>query len=130
MNRVIKFRGWNTKQKVMYSVEELAEDQLTLLTTGKFINVSGDKHSDSVIYDHIIPLQFTGLLDRNGKEIFEGDLVTWMINDSVNKGIITYVNDWGGYDMKNLHDEDYVCCDWLRGEYEVIGNIYETPVTS
>jgi hypothetical protein len=40
-NRIIKFRGWHTSANRMFSAEEMAEDQLTLLTTGSFINVHG-----------------------------------------------------------------------------------------
>lgn len=57
--REIKFRGWHTKQKKMYSAEEMASDQLTLLPTGEFINVSGSSTKLSTIYpkDMFIPLQ-------------------------------------------------------------------------
>ena len=70
---------------------------------------------------------FIGPLDKYGREIFDGDVVKWYINSRVYTGIVEYVDRYGGGDMRNPGRDDYMCNDWLRGEYEIIGNIHENP---
>ncbi len=118
MNREIRFRGWHVQKRVMFSAEEMANDQLTLLPTGRFINVSGTSTRLSEIYpqDEFIPLQYTGLKDRSGKEIYEGDIV-----------VAPY--HWDKPHAVSLPGDYYDFSEFafLDGDLEVIGNIYENP---
>jgi uncharacterized phage protein (TIGR01671 family) len=118
----LKFRGWDTKKKKMYSAEDMGKDELTLSVNGKgFVNVSGADTRLSQYYTHIIPLQYTGQNDINGKEIYENDIV------KLNDGQIAYV----GRDFDDNAGFDF----YFNGEFsgrtwsgcEVIGNIYENP---
>jgi uncharacterized phage protein (TIGR01671 family) len=71
--------------------------------------------------------QFTGLKDKNDNDVYEGDIVNWLVNDRVLCGIVDYPESFGGYDLKHLDDNHHVCNDWLRGEYEITGNIHVNP---
>ena len=63
-------------------------------------------------------MQFTGLLDKNGKECFEGDIVK-----NHNGYLKTIEWEDGGFVIKGKTKTDFDCGDTI----EVIGNIYETP---
>lgn len=77
-----------------------------------------------------ILMQYTGLKDKNGKEIYEGDVVKVMCDDDEESAVTQEVkwSKWGGY----------FCDEEMAGDYlpalgnpeltiEVIGNIYENP---
>ena len=76
--------------------------------------------------------QFTGLLDKNGKEIYEGDILKlqYPLNYGFagihNKEIIVTISFESGCFW--FTGEGYTDCNWhFYNEYEVVGNIYENP---
>ena len=77
MSREIKFRAWNTRRKEMEMIDDLywfEENQC---------HHNGDK-------DFVIQ-QYTGLKDKNGKEIYEGDILEFIDpNNLVRKATVEY----------------------------------------
>lgn len=130
--RIIKFRVWNNKTKkwIHGPNENPSLDGCNLfgecILLGEFMCVSLDELNDCV------PLQFTGLKDKNGKEIFEGDIVKDLDSD---KGVIQFDN--GSFIVKSnivipfwsvLEINGAVCPRILKSDaFEIIGNIYESP---
>lgn len=106
--REIKFRAWNKDCKEMVQMAEL-------LLINKF-----DKVLKTEDKNHII-MQFTGLVDNNGKEIYEGDIVKTTIGHKFEIGFIDgkFGCADGGYLMTFGNEKAVV------DSCEVIGNIYE-----
>ena len=125
--REIKFRGWHTSQKIMFSPEEMTVDQLTLLPIGQFINVHDGSTRLSQIFpqDKFIPLQYTGLKDKNSKEVYEGDILEL-------EGIRSFVVYWES--STGFRFNSYMPYGTINALYEaitegavVIGDIYQNP---
>jgi len=75
--------------------------------------INGIDHQDYVL------MQYTGLKDKNGKEIYEGDIV----RHATDEGVYKVIFEDGGFYVKNLFEYDFQTIN----EYplEVIGNIFE-----
>ena len=114
----IKVRGWHVSQKRMYSAEEMATDQLTLLPTGQFINVNGYSTQLSRVFskEEFIPLLWTGKLDKNGVEIYEDDSVQRV-------GVYRVVLRDGGWWLVNS-TASFALSQYESSAYEVVGDIY------
>jgi uncharacterized phage protein (TIGR01671 family) len=130
MNREIKFRAWDKIDKKMYYNVGVSVNG-TQVYENEFI-------PENIILDRgqevLIPLQFTGLKDKNSKEIYEGDI----LNQKLEK---TTEDHWTVCGSLGFYPENAKIVEWdrdgwylgswrLSGELrylEVIGNIYENP---
>ena len=113
----IKFRAWDEKEKKMYEVDSI---YFPLgITSGKDLTVFRRGSYDWLSIDDVTLMQSTGLRDKNGTEIYEGDIVegeNYLFPCFDNRRVeITWQKESGGFEMNSFNLKDI----------EVIGNIHE-----
>jgi len=119
--REFKFRAWSAPQQLMKYFGFGSVD-------GNFIY--GNYNDDTSIDledDGVAVMQFTGLKDKNGKEIYEGDMLRFLIDDQTEDGVVRF--SAGGFWTSQLegHAEELLSEELEELEGLVIGNIHENP---
>jgi len=120
--RGIKFRAWDKKYNEM-----LYDD--FILFNGMIYREPRD-FEDGRNTNALEIMQFTGLLDKRGIEIYEGDILMWGSEDGTIKtcngyGVVEYWDGDGCYEIKDIKGvTNGISCTSYN---EVIGNIYENP---
>lgn len=128
MNREIKFKAWNGDRMLYFE-----NGDFFLKPNGKIEVPSSTGHE---FYERDYPvMQFTGLKDKEGNEIYEGDVVKRQYGVGI-KGVVQYgsflvtKDNWGVEHWAtgwHLNYEDGSGSTPITNEYTIIGNIHENP---
>lgn len=133
--REIKFRVWDKAIKAFISNTGNPNifpfnGQIAMTCNG---NSTGHISTDDYLQESYVLLQFTGLKDKSGKEIYEGDLLNIPFNEAIREGVheVFYYKDGfvtSSILFKNKETANKNSLTWMinRGA-EVIGNIQENP---
>lgn len=131
--RELKVRAWYKPYKQMCQVESLRFDGNGVYTAVLIDEPFYDRKL--VEADEIVIEQFTGLKDKNGREIYEGDIIVQKSlgsNKSGCRGKITYKEDHAAF-MFEVYERGKPVMWLFLSEFnpektcEVIGNIHEDP---
>lgn len=114
--RKIKFRAWWKEAKLMADVEVWRESDIVIIVP-VVSSIPGHKFERQLLDEGQYELmQYTGLKDKNGKEIYEKDILK--NEDYSETRIIEWENDVVPY-----------CFDYYDSpeDWEIIGNVFENP---
>ena len=114
-----RFRAWDKEFKEMVQVNALVLDEQVIKVTYKNKNVVKDDVKEYVL------MQSTGFKDKNGKEIFEGDVLG--TKDGLLNGFIEYREDLGMFVNSLIRYNNFERLCNVASDREIIGNVYENP---
>ena len=126
--REIKFRAWLKEEKKMVNVEtmDFTDKSIQYLKKNEFINAYLLRR---MIFDDIELMQYTGLKDKNNKEIYEGDIIKYKFPyDKRIKHIspVKFLETEASFGIKDRYGNEIPLYTVSSNNYfEVIGNIYE-----
>jgi len=122
MSRITRFRAWDKKSKKMWFPTAISADGRNIALVNQFGVEAEDRQKDSI-------MQYTGLKDKNGKKIYEGDIVEW-VEDYLGEGNILKYKSEVSFGGGSFIISGSPLSEFYKDEnspFEVIGNIYKNP---
>lgn len=121
--REIKFKAWVKELNEIREVEYINFLKKMISYPNKFCK----EYYLNADFDEIELMQYTGLKDEYGDEIYEGDIVKLRANHGI--GVVKYYDEWGAFVVEYIKPKKLAVLgmNYYEEDIEVIGNIYENP---
>ena len=136
--RELRFRVWIKDEERYY--DESDEESYMIVPNGNVTYTSESYEEDGVWFNDttsatndVVVEQYTGLKDKNGKEIYEGDIIQEEIdfNSKMTDGVYTYVVEWDSdtlcYGLRGNGNSIHDLLWEVNASVEIVGNIHENP---
>lgn len=125
--RAIKFRAWHKTEKKMYTVGSLyfADDQIAVWIYDSPPAIDPDTLTRYCASDEVELMQFTGLHDASGREIYEGDILGMDDPTDTSRAVVVFHEGAFKPQLCVQWDSPIFDNDW--DDWEVIGNRWEHP---
>lgn len=112
-----RYRAWDKEFKEMVQVDALVFDEQIIKVTYKNGNIVKEDLKNYVL------MQSTGFRDKNGKEIFEGDILG--TKDGLLNGVVKFNIDLGMWTNSLFRYNNFERLCYIANSREIIGNIWE-----
>ena len=128
MNREIKFRAWLKEENKMVNVEtiDFSEKSIQYLEKNEIIDAYLLR---TTFLEDIELMQYTGQKDKNGKEIYEGDILKYKFpydRRLKHVSLVKFIETEASFGIKDRYKNEIPLYRIAANNYfEVIGNIYE-----
>lgn len=123
-----RFRAWDEKNKEMF------KDTFAVTESGEVVTVEQDFITiapDYIFVDHLTLMQSTGLTDKNGKEIFEGDILSIETDEENVKVEVSWDSKHAlfVFESKKYNEKEALGELFEDNSYpfKIIGNVWEHP---
>ncbi|AMD95610.1 YopX family protein [Leptotrichia sp. oral taxon 847] len=114
MSREIKFRAWDKINEKIVKISSLSLENKEIA-----VKENGTYHFFRM--QNLELMQYTGVKDKNGKEIYEGDI--YHVGDKNIRYLVVWFDS--GFEGKQLRSTSYAGLESWAKDIEVLGNIYE-----
>ncbi len=120
---ITRYRAWNKATKEMHEVDDIVSidfEKKQIYVKTLFFN-----QLNHYVFDAVVLMQSTGLRDKNGKEIFEGDIID--SEDGILSGVVEFRPDLGMFVSTLIKYNNFERLCNVADSVHIIGDIYTNP---
>lgn len=118
-----RYRAWDKIHKTMYEVDDIMSIDFGKSEIG--VKTLFFERTSRYDFDDIVLMQSTGMTDKNGREIFEGDIID--SEDSFLAGVVELRQNLGMFVSKLIKYNNFERLCNVLDSTQIIGNVWENP---